>query len=195
MELIIDTASEEKNRLRQNNDGEAYDIFRDEDDHEAPFARTDDADDDDGSSTRFRTIDAYLQNAVDEQQMLSSSSSSYPWQYWVIFLSLGVANSSDATEVLCLSYILADDRFQQHFLSSETATSSAGNLAAAVFLGMLIGGLCVGTAGDVYGRRPVLLTGCFVNATAGVVASGTSHLALLTLCRLVAGLGIGATVP
>ena len=134
-----------------------------------------------------RTIDEYLQNAVDEAAM----SRNYPWQYWFMFLSMGVANSSDATEILCLSYILADEKFKNTVLME----SGGGNLAAAVFLGMLIGGLWVGTAGDVYGRRPILLMGCFVNSAAGILASSSTHLIFLTVCRLVAGLGIGATVP
>eukprot|EP00977_Amphora_coffeiformis_P023145 scaffold12240_cov170-Amphora_coffeaeformis.AAC.9 len=135
----------------------------------------------------LRTIDDYLRDAADEV----THSHHHPWQYWIIFLSLGVANSSDATEILCLSYILADEKFKQEFLQDK----DGGNLAAAVFLGMLVGGLWVGTAGDVYGRRPILLMGCLLNTTAGISAAFTSHLTLLTACRLVAGLGIGATVP
>ena len=142
----------------------------------------------------LRTIDEYLEYAVQEALLSSSSSlisSSMPWKYWLLFLSLGVANSSDATEILCLSYILADDTFREHILRD----ASGGSLAAAVFFGMLVGGLWVGSAGDVYGRRPILLTGCFVNATAGLLAAGATHLGFLTVCRLVAGVGIGATVP
>lgn len=136
-----------------------------------------------------RTLDEYLQAAVINED---SSRPHPPWRYWWIFLSLGVANSSDATEILCLSYILSDDTFRKEFIEEG---STLGGLAAAVFFGMLLGGLWVGSAGDVYGRRPILLVGCFVNTTAGGLAALTSHQYVLTACRFVAGLGIGATVP
>jgi VNT family MFS transporter (synaptic vesicle glycoprotein 2) len=140
-----------------------------------------------GGEEEARTLDDYLQAAVQED-----SRPHPPWRYWWIFISLGVANSSDATEILCLSYILSDDTFRNEFLDES---STLGGLAAAVFFGMLLGGLWVGSAGDVYGRRPILLVGCFVNATAGCLAALTSHQYILTACRFVAGLGIGATVP
>ena len=144
----------------------------------------------------FRTLDEFLQRAADEA-LHNRQQHRRPWPYWWMFLSLGVANSSDATEILCLSFLLADETFQEDMLKSSFNNShnSAGNLAAAVFLGMLLGGLLVGTAGDVWGRRPVLLTGCAVNATAGILASITTHVVILTTCRFVAGVGIGATVP
>lgn len=58
-------------------------------------------------------------------------------------LSLGVANSSDASEILCLSYILSDVNFEASILNGN----DGGSLAAAVFFGMLVGGLLVGTMG------------------------------------------------
>ena len=115
-----------------------------------------------------------------------------PGSYWMMFLSLGVANSSDATEILCLSYLLADPTFLHSFLQNDD--TAAGHLAAAVFLGMLLGGLVVGTAGDVYGRRPVLLTGCTVNAVAGMVAALAPHLVVLMTCRFIAGVGLGIDI-
>ena len=54
-------------------------------------------------------------------------------------LSLGVANSSDASEILCLSYILSDPSFEATML--KDMLWQAGLLAGSVFLGMLLGGL------------------------------------------------------
>ena len=71
----------------------------------------------------------------------------------------------------------------------------AGLLAATVFAGMLLGGLLVGCLGDWWGRRPMLLTGLTLNATAGLVSAASWNVYALAAARLVAGVGIGATVP
>jgi MFS family permease len=112
-------------------------------------------------------------------------------RYWLIFLSLGVGNASDASEILCMSYILSLNDFQTDILKSH----GAGLLAAAVFAGMLIGGLLVGTLGDYRGRRPMLLWGLAINCIAGILSACSIHLYLLCSIRFVAGIGIGATVP
>lgn len=106
-------------------------------------------------------------------------------------LSLGVANSSDASEILCLSYILSDAKFESNMLQNR----DGGFLAAAVFLGMLVGGLLVGTMGDWWGRRPMLLLGLCCNSIAGILSSMAPNVQVLTLLRCLSGLGIGATVP
>lgn len=115
------------------------------------------------------------------------------WKYAAIFLSLGLANSSDAAEILCLSYILSDAEFEQHMLQHTAWRASL--LASAVFVGMLVGGLLVGAYGDVHGRRPTLLFGLAVNSLSGVLSAVAVNVYVLSVLRLVAGIGIGATVP
>ena len=123
-----------------------------------------------------------------------SQPTQYPWRYWLMFLSLGVANSSDAAEILSLSYILSEEQFDTIMLNHTEWR--AGVLAAAVFAGMLLGGLLVGCLGDWYGRRPMLILGLAVNATAGLAAGVVAwNVWILAVCRFVAGIGIGATVP
>mmetsp|Transcript_10769 Transcript_10769/g.25668 ORF Transcript_10769/g.25668 Transcript_10769/m.25668 type:complete len:673 (-) Transcript_10769:72-2090(-) len=124
------------------------------------------------------------------------------WKYWGIILSLGVANSSDASEILCISYILSDEQFQKDILRSQGSggeesggINRGGLLAAAVFFGMLIGGLIVGTMGDWIGRRPMLLLGLGCNAVAGVISAFAPDVLTLSFLRCIAGVGIGATVP
>jgi hypothetical protein len=117
----------------------------------------------------------------------------YPWRYWLIYVSLGMANSSDASEILCLSYILSVDRFEETILH-HTAWR-AGILAATVFMGMLMGGLVVGGAGDSLGRQPLLVAGLAINSIAGLASAAATNVFFLSGCRFVAGLGIGATVP
>ena len=133
---------------------------------------------------RHRSMDEYLSAAA---------SGRTPGRYWILFLSLGVGLSSDASEILSLSYILSDEDFLESILDQHR--ENGGLLAATVFLGMLLGGLLVGTLGDRYGRKPLLLTGLSTNATAGLLAALAWNAPLLGLCRFVAGIGIGATIP
>lgn len=113
------------------------------------------------------------------------------WKYWSLMLALGVANSSDATEILCISYILADPVFQNTVLGDH----GAGLLAAAVFLGMFLGGLLVGTLGDWIGRKPVLLLGLVLNAIAGILFALAPNFYVMSVLRCLSGFGIGATIP
>jgi MFS family permease len=177
-----------------------------------------------------QTLDSFLELAYQSSKLkqqqqqqqpshkCSNSSWLHQWKYWCIILSLGIANSSDASEILCLSYILSDNDFQKHMLrrsqqqpqeeeqgdqfhdDQQQSDASGGGgdggfLAAAVFLGMLIGGLMVGTTSDWVGRKPVLLLGLCGNALAGIVSSMAPNVEVLIVLRCLAGLGIGATVP
>jgi MFS transporter, VNT family, synaptic vesicle glycoprotein 2 len=148
---------------------------------------------------RYSNSDNTSTATSDDSDIRSSSScdnvtgDQYPWRYWLIYLSLGIANSSDASEILCLSYILSIPQFDDHILH-HTAWR-AGLLAATVFMGMLIGGLVVGGASDSLGRQPLLVTGLAVNSIAGLISAASTDVYLLSACRFIAGLGIGATVP
>lgn len=115
-------------------------------------------------------------------------------------LALCIANSSDATEILMLSYLLANPTFrhdmftrggdnpllgyasylQENDNSQDNNESFSGNsaslegaeyLAASIFLGMLLGGTILGFLSDHIGRRPALLTGLLLNAIAGTLSS------------------------
>jgi MFS transporter, VNT family, synaptic vesicle glycoprotein 2 len=124
----------------------------------------------------------------------SSIWSQYPWRYWLMYFCLGVANSSDASEILCLSYILSVDQFETNIL--QHTAWRGGLLAATVFMGMLLGGLIVGAAGDgALGRQPLLVMGLAVNSLAGLASAAATNVFVLSGCRFIAGLGIGATVP
>ena len=140
-----------------------------------------------------RSLDTFLDDSYGATSSVSIASVCVQWKFWVVMLSLGVANSSDASEILCLSYILSDQRFLDTILLNETWRS--GLLASAVFFGMLIGGLLVGTSGDRWGRHPMLLLGLCCNSVAGLLSALAQNVWHLSFLRCLAGLGIGATVP
>lgn len=133
-----------------------------------------------------RTLDAFLDEAYESKNGIQ-------WKYWIVMLSLGIANSSDASEILCVSYILSNDQFANSILHEETWR--AGLLASAVFFGMLLGGLIVGTLGDWWGRHPMLMVGLICNSVAGILSALAQNVWQLSALRCLAGVGIGATVP
>lgn len=138
-----------------------------------------------------RSLDCFLEDAYREHDSMFSVC--HQWKYWMIMLSLGISNSSDASEILCLSYILSDSTFADSMLLDSDWRG--GLLAAAVFAGMLVGGLFVGTLGDWKGRRPMLIFGLLLNMTAGILSCFAPNVFVLTGIRTIAGVGIGATVP
>ena len=157
-----------------------------------------------------RTIDEFLGILYREYKLRFNSEDGgrLVWRFRHYFplplLSLCIANSSDATEILMLSYLLANRTFRRDMLSDESdedgdsLSVKQAELAASIFFGMLIGGTLLGFLSDFIGRRPALLAGLVINATAGLFSSFsflTPTIALLTAWRFVAGIGIGATVP
>ncbi|CAB9501254.1 Synaptic vesicle glycoprotein [Seminavis robusta] len=147
------------------------------------------------TSRSGRTMDEFLEDAYNDKSDSSSWCSVvfHQYQYWLIMLALGISNSSDASEILCLSYILSDPTFEDKMLLDSNWRG--GMLAAAVFLGMLMGGLIVGTLGDFLGRRPMLMLGLNINMIAGILSACSPNVFVLTGLRMIAGVGIGATVP
>lgn len=119
-------------------------------------------------------------------------------------LALCIANSSDATEILMLSYLLANPAFREEMFATDSdldqssSMDGAEYLASSIFLGMLLGGALLGFLSDNIGRQPTLLIGLLTNATSGMLSSLpflTPTFKQLTMWRFIAGIGIGATVP
>ena len=147
-----------------------------------------------------RSVDDYY-NIAYEQSTKSK------WQFYLIYLSLGIANSGDATEISCMNYILSHPLFKEEILlqnynnegtSTSTATEDYSGrgaaIASSIFAGMLLGGIITGAYGDKLGRRPTLLAGLFLNATSGIAASLAPSPLIMCICTFFAGLGIGAVL-
>ena len=108
------------------------------------------------SEYNARSIDSFLDEASQAFSHLNFYSRIYVQRhYWYIILSCGVCNSSDATEILALSYILGLDASKSDFVSvmlDGDLSKNGGILASVIFIGMLIGGIFVGILGDSFGR-------------------------------------------
>lgn len=68
-------------------------------------------------------------------------------------------------------------------------------LSAAVFVGMLVGGVVCGFLGDKLGRRPCLLYSLALNAAFGLSSAFAPSWGWLVVFRVMAGLGVGGSVP
>lgn len=106
---------------------------------------------------------------------------------WLLTICLALGNAADAVEIMCIGFIMAD--------IPDISTSYKEWLSSAVFIGMLVGGLLCGYLSDHIGRRPCLLGSLFINACAGLASAAVPNIPLLILCRVIAGLGIGGSVP
>ncbi|KAL4094466.1 hypothetical protein PRIC1_010127 [Phytophthora ramorum] len=103
---------------------------------------------------------------------------------------LGFGNVADAVEILAIGYILTV------YEDSEGAMTpwESSLLTAAVFAGMLCGGLVGGVAGDLYGRKPVLLLTLAINAIAAFLSAFSPNIYWLIFFRAMAGMGVGGVV-
>jgi len=110
-----------------------------------------------------------------------------------LLAALFLANACDAVEVLSIGFILT-----VYTNGADGAGLTAGQeevLTAAVFAGMLIGGLASGSVSDRFGRRRALLGALSTNATAAMASALAPNSGVLIACRVVCGLGVGASVP
>ncbi|ETW07133.1 hypothetical protein, variant 2 [Aphanomyces invadans] len=99
---------------------------------------------------------------------------------------LGLGNAADAVEILAMNYILAD-------YGTITPWESSF-LTAAVFAGMLVGGLAGGVMADAYGRRPIVLLNLGINAASALMSALSPSLPWLILFRTFAGIGVGGII-
>ena len=104
-----------------------------------------------------------------------------------IALSLAAGNAADAVEIMCVGFIMSE--------MSDISSYKKALLSSAVFMGMLLGGLGCGYLSDIIGRRPCLLYSLGINTLAGLASAGAPNIEVLIACRMIAGLGIGGSVP
>ncbi|GAB1605772.1 vesicle glycoprotein 2C-like isoform X2 [Argonauta hians] len=111
------------------------------------------------------------------------------FHYMLLFIC-GWAVSSDAVEIISLSYVLpsvtCDFSISEYYVAI---------LNTSMFVGMLIGGYFWGILADEIGRRKALLCSLTINGVAGLVSSFAQEYWLFTSMRLVSGIGVGGSFP
>ncbi|KAK3539011.1 hypothetical protein QTP86_023611 [Hemibagrus guttatus] len=109
---------------------------------------------------------------------------------WQLYFTLGLALMSDGVEVFVVGFVLP---------SAETdmcmPDSSSGWLGSIIYLGMMVGAFFWGGMADKVGRRQCLLICMSMNGFFAFLSSFVQGYGLFLLCRMIAGFGIGGTVP
>lgn len=77
----------------------------------------------------------------------------------------------------------------------QLTAAELGRVFATGLLGMLAGLLASGPLADRFGRRPIIALSAAVLGIATILTAGAHDPAELLTCRLVAGLGLGGTLP
>ena len=102
----------------------------------------------------------------------------------------GIALSSDAVEILSVSFVLPVLRDKDNVNNDFFINSwQDGLLSSIVFLGMLIGGYLWGGLADLSGRRRALLMSLTLNGVFGFVSGLSPNFYVLLLFRFVSGIG------
>lgn len=128
--------------------------------------------------------------------------SGYGKFHYLLLALCGWALSSDAIEILCISFVLPSATCELNLSDSDK-----GLLNSCMFLGedsllficvlnmvflckgMMFGGYLWGTLADFRGRRAVLLWSLALNAVGGLSSSFAQEFWLFALLRFVSGIG------
>ena len=109
----------------------------------------------------------------------------------VVFWTVGTFNSSDAIEILLLSYLSIVLQVEWNLTNTERAF-----IVSSVFFGALIGGNILGKFGDIYGRRQAFIAAASLMAVFGILTATATSYAWLLFFRSLVGVGVGAlSVP
>ena len=113
-------------------------------------------------------------------QCIDASSTSFQRR---LLLPLALGNAADAAEILSVGYIMT-------VFSTDGRSLSAAQkegLTAAVFIGMLAGGLLAGFLADAFGRRRCLLISLAVNLAFALLSAAAPSVGWLIAARIFAG--------
>ena len=105
------------------------------------------------------------------------------FHYFLLFVC-GLANASDAIEILCVSFILPSAE-----CDLKMSTSDKGFLSSMTFVGMMFGGYIWGGISDVAGRKPVLFVALIFNGIFGTFSGLAQSFHVLLIMRFFSGLG------
>ena len=108
---------------------------------------------------------------------------------WVTFVSLGVSEMADGSEMLILAFVGASLQNEWSLTSTQR-----GLIASVVFAGCLIGSVLGGIVADAVGRRLPFLAAMAALAIFGVASAFAVDVASLVSLRFFVGVAIGAGV-
>lgn len=110
--------------------------------------------------------------------------------HYYLLIICGLANASDAIEIMSASFILPnatnDLQLDDH---------RKGILGGIIFIGMMLGGYIWGNIADKYGRKNTLIYALCINSIGGLCSSISSTYIYFILFRLISGIGVGGSVP
>ena len=98
--------------------------------------------------------------------------------------AIGVALSSDAVEILSISFVIP-------ILKTELQLTGLqdGFLSTSMFLGMFCGGYLWGAVADITGRRRALIMSLTLNGVFGFMSALSPNFYVLLLFRFISGIG------
>lgn len=141
-----------------------------------------------GDSTRNLLTSKSDENGAEYEEAILAAG--YGKFHYKLLALCGWALSSDAIEVLCISFVLpsatCDFRMTGFY---------KGLLTAIIFLGMLFGGYIWGSFADTNGRRSTLLVSLLINSLGGGASSLCQNYTLFLIFRLISGIGVGGALP
>ncbi|XP_040580858.1 synaptic vesicle glycoprotein 2A isoform X2 [Lepeophtheirus salmonis] len=114
----------------------------------------------------------------------------YGYFHWKLLAICGLANASDAIELLCVAFLLPSAQCDLKLTSTDK-----GWLSALMFIGMLVGGYIWGSLGDSHGRKSMLMNSMGVNAIFGFFSSLAQEKYSFFLLRFLSGVGVGGSIP
>ncbi len=77
----------------------------------------------------------------------------------------------------------------------DISPNTFGLLFSAGLLGTMIGAMALGPAGDRLGRKPLILASTLLFGIMSLLSAGASSVEMLTIYRLIGGLGLGGLLP
>lgn len=104
-------------------------------------------------------------------------------------ITVGIALSSDAIEVLVISLALPQ-------LSHDLNATDLQNawLSSVIFMGMLVGDYGWGTLADIIGRRSTMVISLSINGLAGFLSALAPNYGVFLTLRFIGGIGIGGSL-
>ncbi|XP_064422065.1 synaptic vesicle glycoprotein 2B isoform X3 [Latimeria chalumnae] len=109
---------------------------------------------------------------------------------WTLFFVLGLALMADGVDVFVVGFVLPSA--EKDMCMSST---NKGMLGLIVYLGMMVGAFLWGGLADRMGRRYCLIISLAINAVFVFISSFVQGYGFFLFCRLVAGFGIGGSLP